>query len=60
MVNWLAGDEALITIQPRPRTDLNLEIAWPAMLAITYGFLIVLPLGLLLAGGWIWWRRRRA
>jgi ABC-type uncharacterized transport system involved in gliding motility auxiliary subunit len=60
IVNWLAGDESLITIQPRPRTDLTLELAWPATVAITYTFLIVLPLGFLLAGGLIWWRRRRA
>ena len=60
MVNWLAGDESLITIQPRARNDLNLELAWPAMIAITYTFLIVLPLGFLVAGGVIWWRRRRA
>lgn len=60
MVNWLAGDESLITIQPRARNDLSLELAWPAMIAITYTFLIVLPLGFLLAGGVIWWRRRRA
>lgn len=60
MVNWLAGDESLITIQPRARNDLSLQLAWPAMIAITYTFLIVLPLGFLIAGGVIWWRRRRA
>jgi ABC-type uncharacterized transport system involved in gliding motility auxiliary subunit len=60
MVNWLAGDESLITIQPRARNDLSLELPWAAMIAISYTFLIVLPLGFLVAGGVIWWRRRRA
>ena len=26
MVNWLAGDDALITIQPRPARDSSLEL----------------------------------
>jgi ABC-type uncharacterized transport system involved in gliding motility auxiliary subunit len=60
MVNWLAGDERLITIQPRARSDLQLQLPWIAMVFVTYGFLILLPLGFLLAGGAIWWRRRKA
>jgi ABC-type uncharacterized transport system involved in gliding motility auxiliary subunit len=60
MMNWLAGDDRLITIQPRARTDLRLEMPWFATLLVTYGFLIVLPLGFLVAGGVIWLRRRKA
>ena len=60
MMNWLAGDDRLITIQPRARTDLRLEMPWFATLLVTYGFLIVLPLGFLVAGGMIWLRRRKA
>jgi hypothetical protein len=33
---------------------------WFATLLVTYGFLIVLPLGFLVAGGVIWLRRRKA
>jgi ABC-type uncharacterized transport system involved in gliding motility auxiliary subunit len=60
IMNWLAGDDRLITIQPRTRTDLRLELPWAATLLVTYGFLILLPLGFLVTGGVIWWRRRKA
>jgi ABC-type uncharacterized transport system involved in gliding motility auxiliary subunit len=60
MVNWLAGDEALITIQPRARSDLSLELSRAGLALIAIGFLVVLPLVFLVAGGVIWWRRRQA
>ncbi len=60
MLNWLAGDEALITIQPRPRGDLTLEFTRAGLSLLGFGFLLVLPLCLLISGGVIWWRRRKA
>ncbi len=60
MVNWLAGDEALITVQPRTRSDLSLELSRAGLALIGIGFLVVLPLAFLVAGGVIWWRRRKA
>ena len=60
MINWLAGDEALITVQPRTRADLTLELTRAGLTLMGLGFLLVLPLALLLSGGVIWWRRRRA
>ena len=60
MVNWLAGDDALITVQPRSRSDLTLELTRPGLALLGFGFLIVLPLALLISGGVIWWRRRKA
>jgi len=60
MVNWLAGDEALITVQPRTRSDLSLELSRAGLALIGIGFLVVLPLVFLVAGGVIWWRRRKA
>lgn len=60
MVNWLAGDESLITIQPRARQDLTLETSRAGLSLIGFGFLLVLPLAFLVTGGVIWWRRRRA
>jgi len=60
MVNWLAGDEALITVQPRTRADLTLQLTRGGLALIGFGFLIVLPLALLICGGVIWWRRRKA
>ena len=60
MLNWLAEDESLITIQPRPRVDSSLELSRAALIAMVIGFLLALPGAFLLAGGMIWWRRRRA
>ena len=60
MVNWLAGDDALITVQPRPRSDLSLELSRAGLALIGIGFLVALPVVFLVAGGLIWWRRRKA
>lgn len=60
MLNWLAGDETLITVQPRTRSDLSLELSRAGLALIGIGFLVVLPLVFLVAGGGIWWRRRKA
>jgi hypothetical protein len=60
MINWLAGDDALITIQPRPTVDASLELGSSAQYVILFGFLIVLPLVFMGTGVWIWWRRRKS
>ena len=60
MINWLAGDEALITVQPRTRADLTLQLTRPGLSLMGFGFLLVLPLVLLTCGTVIWWRRRKA
>jgi ABC-type uncharacterized transport system involved in gliding motility auxiliary subunit len=60
MVNWLAGDDSLITIQPRSRQDLTLELSRAGLSLMGFGFLIALPLAFLITGGVIWWRRRKA
>lgn len=60
VVNWLAGDEALIAIQPRPSLDSSLELGRGQQYLILFGFLIFLPLAFASAGVVIWWRRRRA
>jgi ABC-type uncharacterized transport system involved in gliding motility auxiliary subunit len=59
LVNWLASDEAYINVPVRTAPDLRLTLSQPAQLAITLGFLIVLPLGLLTSGITLWWRRRK-
>jgi ABC-type uncharacterized transport system involved in gliding motility auxiliary subunit len=59
-VNWLAGDESLITIQPRAREDLTLEFSRAGLVLVGFGFLVVLPLAFLVTGGVVWWRRRKA
>lgn len=59
LINWLAGDENLIAIQPRATRDAQVELSQSATLFIVIGFLIALPLAFLVAGGWVWWRRRK-
>jgi ABC-type uncharacterized transport system involved in gliding motility auxiliary subunit len=60
MVNWLAGEEHLITLQPRAAKDSNLTLSKTQLNAIAFGFLLGLPLVLAGVGGYIWWKRRRA
>lgn len=59
LVNWLVGDEDLITIQPRATLDSSLMLSKEALTTIVVVFLIVLPILLLLIGFIIHWRRRR-
>lgn len=60
MVNWLAGDDTLITLQPRAAKDSNIVLSKTQLGVISVGFLLGLPLLLALTGGVIWWKRRRA
>jgi len=60
MVNWLAGEEHLITLQPRAAKDSNLALGKTQLTAIGIGFLVGLPLLLAGVGVYIWWKRRRA
>ncbi|HBY98444.1 MAG: GldG family protein [Ardenticatenaceae bacterium] len=57
-VNWLAADEALIAIRTTPDTPRQVILTGPQSSAIFYGTTIAIPLLVLLAGGWVWWRRR--
>lgn len=59
VINWLAGDENLITIQPRATIDSNIALGKTTALILTLGFLIVLPLGFIATGSLIWWRKRK-
>lgn len=65
IVNWLAGDDNLITIQPMPLKDINVTIpdtdsgrliAW----TVFHGFQYFAPLGMMIAGFYFWWKRRKA
>jgi len=60
IVNWLAGDEALVTVQPKDKPDTSLVLPRNSLLAITAAFLLVLPAAFFAAAGWLWWWRRKA
>jgi hypothetical protein len=60
MVNWLASEEHLITIQPRAAKDSSLVLSQTQLNVISVTFLLGLPLLLIGAGGYVWWKRRRA
>jgi ABC-type uncharacterized transport system involved in gliding motility auxiliary subunit len=59
IVNWLAAEDALVSLDPRPAPDSRLEIDQMTLYAIAFGFLLVMPLLFVLTGVVIWWRRRR-
>jgi hypothetical protein len=60
IVNWLSGDDQLITIQPRPAPDSNLDLPPGILYVIAFTFVLGLPLAFLVTGVVIWWRRRNA
>ncbi len=60
MVNWLAGEEHLITQQLHTAKDSKLELSATQLRGISIIFLLLLPLLLVGVGGRMWWKRRRA
>ncbi len=58
LVNWLAGDDRLIAIQPRAKVDNSLVLNKTSAAIIGLGFLVGLPLAFLVAAVAIWRRRR--
>ena len=59
IVNWLSGDDRLVTLQPRVAADGALDITQPLLFLIAFIFLFALPLAFIVTGAVIWWRRRR-
>jgi ABC-type uncharacterized transport system involved in gliding motility auxiliary subunit len=60
MVNWLAGEEHLITQQLHTAKDSKLVLSTTQLRGISIIFLLLLPLLLVGVGGVMWWKRRRA
>ena len=57
--DWLLGDDKLVELPSRGAPDRLLEISQTELNMLSFGFLVALPLLLLLIGGLIAWRRRR-
>ncbi len=58
MVNWLANEERLISVQPHAAKDARITLSKSQLSAISVSFLVLLPLLLLGAGTLQWWRRK--
>lgn len=59
LFNWLVTDDDRVEITPDRPDDIELDLSTWALGIIGFGFLIILPLALLSAGGVIWWRRHK-
>jgi ABC-type uncharacterized transport system involved in gliding motility auxiliary subunit len=58
MVNWLASDEELISIRPQDPADQKLELTRAQSMVLKTVSQFVIPIGIILAGVIVWWRRR--
>ncbi|HET6631460.1 MAG TPA: DUF4350 domain-containing protein [Rhodanobacteraceae bacterium] len=59
MFNWLLGDDALMDLPPRGAPDRHLALSQTMLNMVGLGFLVALPLLLLLIAATVAWRRRR-
>jgi len=60
MVNWLANEEQLITMQPHAAKDGSITLSKRQLTVLSVSFLVLLPLALIAAGFRSWRRRRNA
>ena len=57
-INWLASDEDLISIRPKDRDDRRVTMTRSQLNWVGITSLGILPLGIVIAGVTVWWRRR--
>ena len=60
VVNWLASEDDLVSIDPRPTPDTRIDLDQWTLYGIAFAFLLLLPVVFVLTGVVIWWRRRKA
>lgn len=60
IMNWLASDDQMIAIPARTAPDATLDLSETAGTVMWLGFMLVLPLALVLAGLFVWLQRRNA
>lgn len=59
IINWLNGDDDLISIEIKNAPDTKLQLDDTEILIISFGFFILLPLAFLSSGLVIWLKRRK-
>ncbi|MCF6217479.1 MAG: GldG family protein [Gammaproteobacteria bacterium] len=59
IINWLSHDDRFVAIPTKSRNDNQLELSTLDQAIIGFSFLLIIPAGLLVAGVWIWLRRRK-
>ncbi|SEP00918.1 ABC-type uncharacterized transport system involved in gliding motility, auxiliary component [Luteibacter sp. UNC138MFCol5.1] len=59
ILDWLLGDDVLVDLPARGAPDRVISLSQDGLNAVTFGFLVFLPLVLLALGVGIAWRRRR-
>jgi ABC-type uncharacterized transport system involved in gliding motility auxiliary subunit len=57
-VNWLASDEDLISIRPKPQEDRRITMTRAQLNLVRATSQFVLPLIVVIAGTLVWWKRR--
>ncbi len=59
-IDWAAHQEDLIDITPRQRTFRQvLPATRSTVILLVVGTTVLIPGGIVLAGGWVWWNRRK-
>jgi len=56
--NWLIGDDDFISVEVKPAADTRLVISDTQLVIIGFGFLLIIPLALLIIGFRIWYIRK--
>lgn len=57
-VGWLAGRDDMITIRPKTAEPSSVQLTGESAREIFYGTVVILPLAVLVAGAFVWVRRR--
>lgn len=59
MINWLLRDDRYVAIPVKSAPDRHLQLTPLSVTLMGFGFLLILPLTLLISGWLIWYRRKR-
>ncbi len=59
IVNWISRDDDYVSIPVRTVVDANLSLSGAEQIIIAAIFMVFLPLGLIVGGIVVWWRRRK-